>query len=423
MTYSSEDQLKRREDEEAAAAASKTKGKSKSLEADEWIAILVAFGVIGSIFFWSLRPQSAANGGGWLGRGDVGLVGEANSADGNDATIAIATGNGEAKVETDLDKASVEVAGNTGKLSSPSANLGNALGDKDSGVSLLPSRGQVAGVAAAGGAIAAGAASGTDAAEVPTEAAVTTEATIPTPEPEATPPEATTPETAPPETEAAAPLQVASEALDTSVPEVAADSWVAPFAQSLTEAERFGALPTPDGTGEAAAAFDIDAPVTRAEFAALINEAEQANGDAAIAASEFDDIDETFWAAQGIAGASNAGFMSGYATDSGLAFRPGEQIPRWQVFVTLASGLNLTSPEDPDAILNGYNIEGVPDWAKGQVAATLQEGLVVNPNSTTDLEATRPATRGEATAMLQLVLEREGKVEPVDASDVVIQAQ
>ena len=417
MTYSSEDQLKRREEEDAAAAA---KPKGKSLDADEWIAILVAFGVIGTIFFWSLRPQTAANGGGWLGRGDVGLVGEGSSADSDGSAIAITPSTGSVDVDADADAPSVDVTGNSGKLSSPSASLSSTI-DKNDGKVTLPSRGQLAGgAAAAGGAIAAaGAASGADAAvaptEAPAEAEVATEASIPAPPP-------AEPEAAP-EAEAAAPLEVASEALDTSVPEVASDSWVAPFAQSLTEAERFGALPTPDGEGEAAASFDIDAPVTRAEFAALINEAEQANGDAATAAGEFADIEETFWAAQGIAGASSAGFMSGYATESGLAFRPGEQIPRWQVFVTLASGLNLTSPEDPDAILSGYSIEGVPDWAKGQVAATLQEGLVVNPNSTTDLEATRPATRGEATAMLQLVLERQGKVEPVDASGVVVNAQ
>ncbi len=420
MTYSSEDQLKRREDEKAAAAA---KPKGKSLEADEWIAILVAFGVIGTIFFWSLRPQTAANGGGWLGRGDAGLVGDVGSTDGDGEAIAIAPITGEGTADADVDAAPVAVAGTGGKLSSPSSSLGNAIGGKDSNISLLPSKGSL-GAAAAGGAIAAaGAASGTDAAEAPTEAAVATEASIPTPDAETSIPEATAPETAAPEAEATAPLAVSSEALDTSVPEIADDSWVAPFARSLTEAERFGALPTPDGTGEEAAAFDIDAAVTRAEFAALINEAEQANGDAAAAAVEFADIEETFWAAQGIGGASSTGFMSGYATDSGLAFRPGEPIPRWQIFVTLASGLNLAAPENPDAILSGFNTEGIPDWAKAQVAATLAEGLVVNPNSTTDLEATRPATRGEATAMLQLVLERQGKVEPVDSSAVVIQAQ
>ncbi len=403
MTYSSEDQLKRREDEEARAAA---KPKGKSLEADEWIAILVAFGVIGTIFFWSLRPQTAANGGGGLlGRGDVGLVGDVDSTEGDGEAIALAP-TGEDKADADVDVAPVAVSGTGGKLSSPSSSLSSAIGDKGNNASLLPSKGGL-GAAAAGGAIAAaGAASGADAAVETPDAAVTTEASIPTPEPEA-----------------AAPLTVASEALDTSVPEVADDSWVAPFAQSLTEAERFGALPTPDGEGEEAAAFEIDAPVTRAEFAALINEAEQANGDAATAAGEFADIEETFWAAQGIAGASSAGFMSGYATDSGLAFRPGEQIPRWQVFVTLASGLDLAAPADPDAILSAYDTEGIPDWAKGQVAATIQEGLVINPNSTTDLEAARPTTRGEATAMLQQVLQRQNKVDAVDASDVIVNAQ
>ena len=426
MTYSPEDPQQNRDEQ---ASASKT--KLKSLDSDEWIAILVAFGVIGSLFFWSLRPQTAANGGGWLnGDGIGGLIGDTNSANADLDGAAIASASGDADAGAELD---VSADTGIGKLTSPSAALGNAIGsDKSGGGSLLSRRTLTGGAAAAGGVLAAAGADGADAGEVPaTEAAVTAEASIPTPE--EAPAEAAPTEEAPaaaeelatqtePE-EPAAPLQVASEALDTSVPEIADDSWVSPFAQSLTKAERFGALPTPDGTGEEAAAFDIDAPVTRAEFAALINEAEQANGTATNAASEFADIEETFWAAEGIAGASSAGFMSGYSTESGLAFRPGEQIPRWQVFVTLASGLKLAAPEDADAILGGYDTTGIPDWAKAQVAATIQEGLVVNPNSTTDLEAARPATRGEATAMLQLVLERQGKVEPVDASGVVVKAE
>ncbi|NJN29172.1 MAG: S-layer homology domain-containing protein [Synechococcales cyanobacterium RM1_1_8] len=165
----------------------------------------------------------------------------------------------------------------------------------------------------------------------------------------------------------------------------------------------------------------MDAPITRAEFASLINQAEQANGDAATAASQFTDIEASFWGAQGIAGANAVGFMSGYSTPQGLVFRPEEQIPRWQVFVTLASGLELAPPADVDGFLSGYDLTGVPNWARAQVAATINAGLAINADRSKGLEGNRPTTRGEATAMLQQVLQRQNKVqEKVDASPFVI---
>jgi len=417
MTYSSEDQLdRRREEDEAAAAAAASTPTRKSLDSDEWIAILVAFGVIGTIFFWSIRPQTAANGGGgWLSGNGMGLVGD-GEGDAAGSGLLPETGGAEAIAEV-----APALLGEEGsKLTSPSSTLGAALEDEDK-TGLLNRRN--AGAAAVAGAAAAGAAaSGATAEPIPVPA-VPAESPEPAVEANsASPPLEEAPSDAAQEPSDSAqapaeapPLAVASEDLDTSVPEIPADAWVAPFADSLVAAERFGELPTQTS------GFDIDQPVTRAEFAALLNQAEQANGDPAAAAGEFADIDESFWGASGIAGANATGFMSGYSTPDGdLAFRPAEEIPRWQVFVTLASGLNLSIPADPDTVLSSYDITGVPDWAKGQVAATVQEGLAINPNSTTDLEALRSTTRGEATAMIQQVLQRENKVEAVDASAFVV---
>ncbi|NJN29171.1 MAG: hypothetical protein HC824_00865 [Synechococcales cyanobacterium RM1_1_8] len=80
MTYSPDDpqprQPQRPEDDAAATPLS----QRLNLGSDEWIAILVAFGVIGTIFFWSIRPQATADGGGWLNNGFGLATGEADSS-------------------------------------------------------------------------------------------------------------------------------------------------------------------------------------------------------------------------------------------------------------------------------------------------------------------------------------------------------
>lgn len=401
------------------------------LDFDEWVALLLAFGILGGIFFWALRPQTGQTGGSWLGalgNGDAGLLQGDAATLGSNAEGGLGAGLG---------------LGNGADDSSFAANISGKQDDADAdrsydsdastgAPSILSARrgtGALAGAAAGAGLLAGGAAADdTAAAETPT-AEATTAAAIDDSEgagTDAADADAVVAESdtvidttaeAPTETPATVteePIVVATEAPETSIPEIAEDSWLYPFAASLEESDRLGELPT-------AETFDIDAPVTRAEFASLVSQAEQVEGDAGQAAGKFEDIGEAFWASPRIAGALETGFMSGYGTlpDGRQLFGPTEEIPRYQALVAIASGLDLTPPDDVDAVLSAYDTEGMPDWAKEKVAAALSEGLVINPADQTKLEPLRSTTRGEATAMLQQVLQREGKVTAVESSVTV----
>ncbi|NJM56803.1 MAG: hypothetical protein HC857_04300 [Synechococcales cyanobacterium RU_4_20] len=379
------------------------------LNFDEWVALLVAFGVLGGIFLWSLRP--AGQTGGWLsGLGDnsAGLLqGEAaGKLQGSGKDLAANLGLGTA-------------GGGAGALGETPAGEKTVVIEKEVEV---PS-GDRPNFGAGGAGLAAGAAgAGLAAAGVAAQAPAVTAEPVPaaTPEvpavpattalPAATTPAATTPAAATP----AEPLVVATEAPETSVPEVPKDSWLYPFATSLKEGDRLGELPTTK-------TFDINAPVTRAEFASLVSQGQQVEGDAAQAAGQFKDLSAEFWAAPRISGALKTGFMSGYGklADGSQIFGPTEEIPRYQVLVAIASGLKLSPPDNADEILSKYDTQGMPAWAKGKVAAALAEGLVVNPTDQTKLDPLRPTTRGEATAMLQQALQRQGKVKPVESKVTV----
>ena len=393
------------------------------LDFDEWVALLLAFGILGGIFFWALRPQTKQAGGSWLGGaggGDAGLL------QGNASTFGAKSGG----LGADL---------GLGNKTEDSSLIAQISGDKDSdagsdkdydtdssigGPSTFSARrgaGALAGAAAGAGLAAGVAADDATAAETPA-AEATTAAAIDDADVDAaagtdvavtdTTAEAPTEEA--PVEQPEEPIVVATEAPETSIPEIPEASWLYPFAASLEESDRLGELPTSE-------TFDIDAPVTRAEFASLVSQAEQVEGDAGQAAGKFEDIGEEFWASPRIAGALETGFMSGYGTlpDGRQLFGPAEEIPRYQALVAIASGLQLTPPDDVDGLLSAYDTEGMPDWAKEKVAAALSEGLVINPTDQSKLEPLSATTRGEATAMIQQVLQREGKVTAVESSVTV----
>lgn len=381
---------------EEVAPAEHRRLSGSPLNFDEWVALLVAFGVLGGIFLWSLRP--AGQTGGWLsGLGD-------NSA-------GLLQGEAAGK----LQGSGKDLAANLGLGAAGAGALGETpVGEKTVVIEKeveVPSRDRP-NFGAGGAGLAAGAAgAGLAAAGVAAQAPAVTAEPVPaaTPAVPAVPATATQPAATPAE-----PLVVATEAPETSVPEVPKDSWLYPFATSLKEGDRLGELPTTK-------TFDINAPVTRAEFASLVSQGQQVEGDAAQAAGQFKDLSAEFWAAPRISGALETGFMSGYGklADGSQIFGPAEEIPRYQALVAIASGLKLSPPDNADEILAKYDTQGMPAWAKGKVAAALAEGLVVNPTDQTKLDPLRPTTRGEATAMLQQALQRQGKVKPVESKVTV----
>lgn len=186
------------------------------------------------------------------------------------------------------------------------------------------------------------------------------------------------------------------------ISDVPEDYWAYPYIVDLYEK---GLLPDfPGGR------LQPDNQLTRAEFAALLNstfvqdELEERTLD-------FADIPNDFWAADAIQQVVDAGYMSGYPDGT---FRPNELVPRYQVLVTLASGLNLAEPSNPQEILSRFQgLADLPDWARGKVAAASENKILVNYPNPEALAPLQPATRAEIMVMIHQALLSQGRVEEI----------
>jgi S-layer homology domain len=148
----------------------------------------------------------------------------------------------------------------------------------------------------------------------------------------------------------------------------------------------------PDGS------FRPDAPVTRAEFAAMVgrafpNAAQDRN------ASQFSDVSTNSWAYQPIQTAARTGFLSGYP---GNTFRPSQNIPKVQVLVALASGLDYSPSGSVSSVLaNSFDdASQIPSYANSGVAAATEKRLVVNYPDVRLLNPNQLASRADVSAFL-----------------------
>lgn len=183
--------------------------------------------------------------------------------------------------------------------------------------------------------------------------------------------------------------------------------WAQSFIESLAVREIIRGFP--DGT------FRPEAPVTRAEFAAMIRRAfpqyaEIRNG------VEFADVPAMHWAYNAIQDAYRIGFLQGYP---GNTFAPDQRIPRSQVLVALANGLNLTTSGMTDTILNTAYLDrdNIPDFARSAIAAATENGLVVNYPTLNRLNPEKIATRAEVAAFIHQALVKTGDLAQLSASD------
>ncbi|APB32860.1 hypothetical protein GlitD10_0546 [Gloeomargarita lithophora Alchichica-D10] len=148
----------------------------------------------------------------------------------------------------------------------------------------------------------------------------------------------------------------------------------------------------PDGS------FRPNNPVTRAEFATMVNRA-FLSGSGARGGASFQDVSRNFWAYDAINQAAGAGFLSGYPDGT---FRPGQNIPRVQVLVALSSGLNVNPTQSPEVTLNRLYQDAVsiPDYARTGVAAASEQQLVVNYPDANVLRPNQLAVRADVAASL-----------------------
>lgn len=183
--------------------------------------------------------------------------------------------------------------------------------------------------------------------------------------------------------------------------------WALPFITAL--AQRGIITGFNDGT------FRPDQPVTRSEYAAMIQRA--FDQPFSQGAQQYSDIPSGYWAAPAIQEATRTEFLTGYPEGN---FRPNQQIPKVQVLVALVSGLGLSSQSSPDQALQIYqDAEQIPTWATGQVGAATESGLVVNYPDQTLLNPNQNATRAEVAALIYQALAEAGEADRINSSYIV----
>ncbi|WP_250124345.1 S-layer homology domain-containing protein [Chroococcidiopsis sp. CCMEE 29] len=165
--------------------------------------------------------------------------------------------------------------------------------------------------------------------------------------------------------------------------------------------------------------FRPDEPVTRAEFAALLQAAfGQPPGESTV---KYQDVPDEFWGVPAINRATQTGFLQGYPDNT---FRPEQEIPRAQVLVALVSGLNLAPPADSAQVLQTYkDAAQIPNYATEKVAAATTAGLVVNHPEPNLLNPNVNATRAEVATMIYQALVQAERVEPIQSQYIVQQSQ
>lgn len=164
--------------------------------------------------------------------------------------------------------------------------------------------------------------------------------------------------------------------------------------------------------------FNPDVLITRASMATFVSQAFKQQP-VTENIKQFNDVSNKNEIAQDIDRAVRTGFMQGYSDQE---FKPLENISRYQVLVTLATGLGLQPSKDADQILQRFGDRSkLPDWAKQQVAAATEAGLVVNPPGVDNnsLDPQRAATRAEVVAMIHQALVKTGKLKPVESEYIV----
>ncbi|MGK7893205.1 MAG: S-layer homology domain-containing protein, partial [Xenococcus sp. (in: cyanobacteria)] len=184
--------------------------------------------------------------------------------------------------------------------------------------------------------------------------------------------------------------------------------WAYPFIAKLA-AEKL--IPDADS-------FDPDAPITRAGMAGLINQAFK-DSPAIAATKQFKDVPtDDNEVVEDINKAVAIGFMKGYSDEQ---FSPEQNIPRYQVLVALATGLQLEPSGDTETILENFgDREILPPWSLDKVAAATEAGFVINRPGfePTSLKPNEPATRAEVAAMIYQSLANSGKL-PVIESEYI----
>lgn len=210
-------------------------------------------------------------------------------------------------------------------------------------------------------------------------------------------------------TSALAPLlTVAPASAQTSFADIQGN-WAQSCIASLTQQGIISGYP--DGT------FRPSSPVTRAEFASMVGKAFP-NVARSRTAVQFVDVASNYWAYNAISSTTQTGFLSGYP---GNVFNPAQNIPRVQVLVALASGLNYAPAQPAMNTLNASfsDATAIPAYAQTSIAAATEKRLVVNYPNVSTLNPNQLASRAEVSAFLCQALTETGQTAATISSQYI----
>jgi hypothetical protein len=185
-----------------------------------------------------------------------------------------------------------------------------------------------------------------------------------------------------------------------------ASSWAEPFIKVLIDKNII--VGYPDGT------FKPDQPVTRAEFAALLNKAFELQPIRESRA--FKDVSANYWAAAVIDKAYRSGFLAGYPNGT---FGPDRNIIRIESLVSLTNGSKLQPDGSPDRVDELFaDAAQVPSYGRDALLAATQKCVSVSVSYPVNknYDPNRIATRADVAASIHQVLVAAGRL-PALASD------
>lgn len=184
-----------------------------------------------------------------------------------------------------------------------------------------------------------------------------------------------------------------------------AGHWATAFVEALVNKGLMSGFP--DGT------FAPDAPITRAQYAAVIAKTFQlpANNQP----PKFTDIKSDFWAASAITKAAQMGFISGFPDGT---FRPMQNLSKVQAIVSIVNGLKLTGGS-PNVLTVYRDRAQIPSYATNPLAVATQNSLVVNYPQTDRLEPLRDITRAEIGALIYQALVANGQEKAIASPYIV----
>jgi S-layer homology domain len=186
-----------------------------------------------------------------------------------------------------------------------------------------------------------------------------------------------------------------------------AGNWAEPFIKALVAKDIIKGYP--DGT------FKPDQPVTRAEFAALLNKAFDLKE--VRAGRKFKDVPKKYWAAEVIQKAYKGGFLSGYPNGT---FAPKQNIIRIQSLVSLVNGSKLEPSGNLD--INGVfgDAAQVPSYGQNALIAATQRCVAVSVEYDSsklpggNFGPNTVATRADVAAYIHQVLVGSGRLTALD---------